>query len=361
MADNLNPKEISSTTIFSIIWAEFACCTLVLALRVYSQFFIVRRPAADDFVMIGAWTLQLVASAISSVSAAWGLGTYFGALALEQRRNIAKFAFVFLPFGVFGPMLGRVSFILFIRSSVVVEVFHLRRWLLWALLVLQVVLNVVPVIMEFTQCFPVESLWDASEGEESCGEASSVQYYVYFQGAFNAFTDLILILIGVLVVIRLQLPLYTKIVLSVVLSFGVFAMAATILKSIQLRILRRHDMSYGYAMWNIWSLTEGAVVIMAASAPRLRAMLLVLRRKSGPSPYGHNRNSDGYEARRGDTRRPWDHGHTSDEILLETSPIVQQAANLDRTLAGDGSDRRWDPFTKSGDLSLHSLSGASAI
>jgi hypothetical protein len=47
--------SVAQSTLYALIWAEFALCTAVMALRGYSQIFIVRRPCVDDLVMLGAY------------------------------------------------------------------------------------------------------------------------------------------------------------------------------------------------------------------------------------------------------------------------------------------------------------------
>ncbi|KAL3461997.1 hypothetical protein BJX64DRAFT_299804 [Aspergillus heterothallicus] len=292
--------SISQRGLYTAIWVEYGICTVVMALRAYSQVFVLRKFAADDIVMLGAYIVQGVASALCTVSASYGLGTSVAELTYQQIVNVLKYAMISMPFGVFAPLLGRISFMLFLLSSVI-TVHKLRRKLLWGLIVLQTVINLIPCILQFTQCDPVEALWNPLQLIARCQGAMVVLRFGYFQGAFNALTDLILIMIGLAVIISLKMRMSNKIVLGAILSLSSLAMVAAILKTIQLRDMNSLNFSHSMGLWAIWFLTEGTVVIVTASVPRLRA-IVVLGRKGNSSytPYLTPEGSNGpppYEER----------------------------------------------------------------
>ncbi|KAL2823545.1 hypothetical protein BDW59DRAFT_163123 [Aspergillus cavernicola] len=279
MNEDEKPAVVAQSTLYTLIWVEFGICTIVVGLRAYSQLLVVRRPCLDDLVMLGAYILQGVASGLCTASAYWGQGSDFSELLRDRKAvvNMLKFAMISMPFGVLGPMLARISFILFLIVTVL-TVHNLRRKSLWVLIVLQVVINAIPIIMQFTLCRPLSGMWDPFEHRQACRAGKIVQQYGFFQGAFNALTDLILIVTGLLVIIHLKLRLQTKVALCVILSLSSLAMIAAILKTIQLQLMVTASTSYAYAMWTIWFLTEGTVLIITASVPRIRP-LIILRNK----------------------------------------------------------------------------------
>ncbi|KAL2826467.1 hypothetical protein BDW59DRAFT_179574 [Aspergillus cavernicola] len=299
METTLATDVVSQTALYTAIWVEYGICTVVMILRAYSQFFLLRKFSADDVVMLGAYLCQGVASALCTTSAYWGLGSSITDLSYTEIVHVLKYAMISMPFGVFAPLLGRISFILFLLASVV-TVHKLRRKLLWTLIGLQVVINIIPIILQFTQCDPVSALWNPLQLLSSCQGAVVVQRYGYFQGAFNALTDLILIMIGLAVIVSLKMRLSNKIVLASILSLSLLAMIAAILKTTQIRIMNTVNFSYALGLWTIWFLTEGTVVIVTASVPRLRA-IIVLRRHAKSSynnaytPSDSNRPPPAYE------------------------------------------------------------------
>jgi hypothetical protein len=200
-------RTVPASALYLVIWIEFGICTVVIALRAYSQLLVVRRPFVDDVVMIGAWVccsplspplplvsslankycsekiMQAISSGLVTASTNYGLGRALAELMLDRPRiiNMLKYAMISMPFGVLGPMLGRISFILFLQNTVL-TVHALRRKLLWGLVALQVVINVIPIILQFTQCKPASALWDPVLFVTACRGAMVVQRYGYFQG-----------------------------------------------------------------------------------------------------------------------------------------------------------------------------------
>ncbi|KAL2811416.1 hypothetical protein BJX63DRAFT_276341 [Aspergillus granulosus] len=214
-------KVISPSALYTLIWVEFAICTVVIALRTYSQLLVVRRPFVDDVVMLGAYIMQAIASGLCTASTYWGLGARLATLMLDRTRvvNMLKYAMISMPFGVVGPMLGRISFILFLQNTVL-TVHALRRKLLWGVIGLQLVINLIPIVLQFTQCKPANALWDPYKFQTACRDALLVMRYGFFQGAFNALTDFGLIVIALLVIVHLKLRLQTKVALCLILSLS---------------------------------------------------------------------------------------------------------------------------------------------
>ncbi|BCS19478.1 uncharacterized protein APUU_12306S [Aspergillus puulaauensis] len=286
MDRSTDDNSISQRTLYATIWVEYGICTVVMLLRAYSQFFVLRRFTVDDYVMLGAYLCQGVASALCTASAHWGLGASVMSLSYKQIVNVLKFVMISMPFGVIAPLLGRISFILFLLSSVITAHNPRRKWL-WGLVALQLVINTIPCILQFTQCRPASALWDPMNLIQKCQGAVVVQKFGYFQGAFNALTDLILTVIGLVVILSLKTHRSNKIALCSILSLSLLAMIAAILKTVQIRIMNTFEFSQAMGLWAIWFLTEGTVVIVTASVPRLRAIVVLgrQRQKSSYNPY----------------------------------------------------------------------------
>ncbi|KAJ0416691.1 hypothetical protein BJY00DRAFT_316570 [Aspergillus carlsbadensis] len=323
--------SISRSAMYTAIWAEYGICTLVMALRAYSQAFVLRKFAADDIVMLGAYIIQGVGSILSTVSTSYGLGACIVDLNYQQIVNVLKYAMISLPFGVIAPLLGRISFILFLLNSVI-TVHKLRRKLLWGLIVLQTILNIIPCILQFTQCDPVEALWDPLQLLDGCQGAIAVLRFGYFLGGFNGLTDFSLTIAGLVVIASLKMRRSSKIVLCVILSLSSLAMIAAILKAVQLRAVNTPNFSHGLGVWTIWSLTEGTVVIVTASVPRLRAIIVLGRNGNATyTPYLTPEGSNGpppYEER---SRKRRSVRTTYVETSLDDVPIYK-----------GGEDRRAD-------------------
>ncbi|RDW63216.1 uncharacterized protein DSM5745_10327 [Aspergillus mulundensis] len=280
-------QAVSHGAMYATIWVEYGITTVVMVLRAYSQVFILRKFTADDLVMVGAYVVQGIASSLVTASVHHGLGSSWNPTSLssvQDATEMLKYAMISMPCGTIASMLGRISFILFLLKSVI-TVHNLRRKVLWGLIACQFV-NVIPCVLQFTQCNPVSALWDPLKLIEKCQGATMVQNWGYFQGAFNGLTDLFLTGIGLAVILTLKMSRRNKIILSSIVSLSLLAMIASILKTVQLRTMNSPRFSYAMAIYAIWFLTEATVVIVTASVPRLRA-IIVLGKQTKPSynPY----------------------------------------------------------------------------
>ncbi|KAL4795821.1 hypothetical protein BDV19DRAFT_362129 [Aspergillus venezuelensis] len=331
MADSISP--ISKPSLYTAIWVQYGICTTVMVLRGYSQFFVLRKFATDDFVMLGAYIIQGVASALVTTATYWGLGSSVLDLDYTKVTQVLKYTMISQPFGVIAPLLGRISFMLFLLNSVITvhTASDFRRKLLWCLVALQVPVNIVPCILQFTQCDPVDALWDPLRLMTHCQGALVVKRFGYFQGAFNALTDLILIVIGVAVIISLKMRRSNKMVLSGILSLSLLAMIAAILKTVQLGKITSMEFSKAMGLWAIWFLTEGTVVITTASVPRLRAIIVIGRQRPKSSynyNYNYNYNQYNYNGATPNTSRldPRARPTTSDknQILMTTDLHIER-------------------------------------
>ncbi|RYC64198.1 hypothetical protein CHU98_g2001 [Xylaria longipes] len=74
------------------------------------------------------------------------------------------------------------------------------------------IVNLVLIVVTFAQCTPVTFLWNrvGSNSRGTCWPPTIQQNYGYFQGAFSAWSDLILALFPILIIRQLNMPLRTK-------------------------------------------------------------------------------------------------------------------------------------------------------
>lgn len=59
MESGTDSNSISPEALYATIWVEYGICTVVMLLRAYSQFFVLRKFTIDDFVMLGAYVRPL--------------------------------------------------------------------------------------------------------------------------------------------------------------------------------------------------------------------------------------------------------------------------------------------------------------
>ena len=151
-----------------------------------------------------------------------------------------------------------------------------RAWFLYILLALLITINIATVGIIFGQCLPARKLWEPSINGH-CLSPTIQPDYSYFQGSFSALSDLVLALFPTVIIWNLQMRLSVKIGIASAMGLGVFAAAAAIVKTYELRLLNaKSDFTYETTGLIIWFSTEMYVIIIAACVPTLRPLLPLL-------------------------------------------------------------------------------------
>ena len=98
--------------------------------------------------------------------------------------------------------------------------------------------------------------------------------------AWNSTTDLALTLLPILILKSLNMKTSTRAALGVVMGMSVFAMIAAIVKTIELQYIgERDDFTWDTVIFVIWFSVENYVVIISASVPTIRPLILWIWKK----------------------------------------------------------------------------------
>lgn len=154
-----------------------------------------------------------------------------------------------------------------------------KKWFLWGAIITQLIVNLATVIQILIQCEHVSSLWD-SRVKGRCWSPKIQAATGFFQGAWNSTTDLALTLLPILILKSLNMKTSTRAALGVVMGMSVFAMIAAIVKTIELQYIgERDDFTWDTVIFVIWFSVENYVVIISASVPTIRPLILWIWKK----------------------------------------------------------------------------------
>lgn len=115
--------------------------------------------------------------------------------------------------------------------------------------------------------------------------------------AFSSLSSLILALFPILIIKDLQLEMRLKVALVVVMSMGIVATAASIVKTVEIRNLATPDFTYNATTLVYWFISENWLIILAASIPTIGPLYFVLLGKrtaesfAAPSKPGRSTSS----------------------------------------------------------------------
>ncbi|OJJ50417.1 hypothetical protein ASPZODRAFT_129044 [Penicilliopsis zonata CBS 506.65] len=269
--------------LLATIWTLTTLSIVTMALRIYAKIKI-NKFSADDIIMLGSLALLIAGSGIANVSVAYGLGHHYSSLAHAREVKAVLYYCVTQTLGISACTVGRIAFIvylvrLFPSSSPV-------RLVFWLLVVAQGVINVVSILLLFLQCgADVAPVFDYTLPETNCMALSVQINYGYFQGAFNSATDLFLAVFPTYTFWGLQLRFRIKVALVCLLGLGIFAMVASIVKTVELStIANTTDPTVDQVTLLRWVYIESAIVIITSSIPCLRPLFVAMSKNFSSSP-----------------------------------------------------------------------------
>lgn len=123
----------------------------------------------------------------------------------------------------------------------------------------------------FTQCRPIAKQWDSSV-DGVCSGTKMFSDLGYFVSAYSAFLDIFFGLYPIPFIMRLSMPLKSRITVSASLGLGVVACIVSIYKLIifgDIFEIVAKDPTYPLPFLNMLGLAEGSILIICASVPTL--------------------------------------------------------------------------------------------
>ncbi|PTU24874.1 hypothetical protein P175DRAFT_0471444 [Aspergillus ochraceoroseus IBT 24754] len=317
------------------IWAAVAVVIVIVALRVIAKIKI-HQFRVDDVLMVVASILTIVASVFLTIAVNYGFGSDLMTQAFDNQKMVLKSIAIQVPLVTISTTLARCSFILYLL--VILGSNKIYRIILWALMGLQFAANITSAVLPLSICRDVRILWNPTI-KTTCGNIEDVVKFAYFTGSLNCAVDFFLAVFPTLVVWNLNLLFRIKISLIVLLSLGIVAMVASIIKTTKLNDIpsvTNLGSSTGIELIR-WGYTENVIIIITSSIPCIRPLVISSVRKfsSGgisrsyelTGPFGGSR-----------TRRTGGGGHGRTDTALSTNG---KGSRFDRSMnAETGSIER---------------------
>ncbi|PYH91194.1 hypothetical protein BO71DRAFT_401584 [Aspergillus ellipticus CBS 707.79] len=257
--------------ILALNWTAVAVAILVMTLRVVAKLRI-RHFAVDDTIMLCASALALAASIMITLAIENGYGRHYKILSHTSQVLALKYYTGFQCLSIVATGAGRAAFTIYLlkilRQERAVEI------ILWCIFGVQIVINTVSVITVLAQCKDVRSIWDTSI-IPVCWDPNVDRIYGYAQCSINTGTDLFLALFPTYTFWNLNLRMRIKISLVVLMSLGLIAMIASIMRIFYLKtISERGDQTAATVSLTRWALVECYLVIITASIPCIRSLII---------------------------------------------------------------------------------------
>ncbi|KAJ5612618.1 hypothetical protein N7510_005812 [Penicillium lagena] len=273
-----------------------AFATILVALRVYTYFFVVRNKGGWALLWaVVAWGLGVPSTVLYSIAAYYGAGNHIWIVERAPKLSSALlFLWITANLVCFSVGFAKLSMTMYILE-VQDRTYKWGKWILLGAVGVNFMCYIVTIPMVFTQCTPSEKLWYQTL-PGNCDGTHRAFYWAIWTGAWGTATDLLLAIYPVFIIWNLRIRTQLKLVISVLMGLGVVTAACSLAKTINYgRLLVATDQTYEIAPLMIYGITEMWVVLIASSGAPLWPLVRIIaggaRPQYGPSSaYASSRN-----------------------------------------------------------------------
>ncbi|KAF7528052.1 hypothetical protein G7054_g10244 [Neopestalotiopsis clavispora] len=270
--------------LLALFWTEAAISIIFVALRFYTRF-LMRGIGVDDWLMLVALILFVIALGCCTVLVHYGLGRHAAWLPASDIAQVAKWNWIIQPFGIMDLPFVKLSIsVLFLKLLGPKDKW--QRWFLYVNMVLFTIVFVLASIFSFVQCNPPRALWEVVPGS-SCWDPAIQANWGTFGSSYSAFLDFALALLPITILRGLQMSLKKKISLAALLSAGVLSGIFAVIKTIQAQELGvREDVTWSTVELYAWGTSEVFLNIVCGCIPTLKPLYEKLVNKKQIFPSG---------------------------------------------------------------------------
>ncbi|KAL4862151.1 hypothetical protein BDV12DRAFT_49687 [Aspergillus spectabilis] len=258
---------------------------IALGIRLWTRTFIARGFRWDDFLMIIAFLMSCVLSAVTLDMLKWGLGVHGWDVPISHlspmflKLNVAA-AIIYCV----GTGFLKVSVLLFYMRIFPSRNFHSA---VWVLVGIAAGYNIASVLVNVFACSPIVKSWDVRITGGSC---INRPVFYFANAGLGIFTDFATVLVPVPWLRRLQMPLRQKIAVGCILAMGCFVGVVSCVRLSSLyTLLNDDDLTWATTNALMWCVIELNLGITGGCVTAMRPFV----RRYFPRLLGLSSNSSG--------------------------------------------------------------------
>ncbi|PCG95489.1 Hypothetical protein PENO1_073310 [Penicillium occitanis (nom. inval.)] len=280
----------TGTALVRGIWVAMAVAIIMVILRVYAKAKI-HQFRADDVLMMIAMALAVISTVFLNLSIHHGFGQNLKELVLAGYVSDVQLSLQYIaiqqPILTISSTLARCSFILYLLA--ILGNSKNYQHALWIVMIWQLAGNIVSAVLPLNICRNMKILWDWTT-KTTCGDTTAVIKFAYYSNSANSACDLFLAVFPTLIFWNLNLRLRVKVGLIVLLSLGIGAMVASIIKTTKLSSLpsaTNLGVTGGLEVGRC-AYIENAIIIITSSIPCIRPLIMFSVRKFSSRGYSRS-------------------------------------------------------------------------
>lgn len=209
-------------------------CTVVVGLRVLSRTCFARRRGVlgdlglDDYITVFCVVIVLVTCILVTIGSHYGLGRNMATLEPEQIVQALKWNVIISSILIWSFSLPKFAIIAILKR--ILDYGPKTAILFWGLALSSQACILATSVWWYKQCSPVEFGWNKLIPGGKCAPISVMADLGYFTSAYSAFLDIFFALYPIPFIMRLNMPLKSRIAVSVALGLSVLACFISIYK-----------------------------------------------------------------------------------------------------------------------------------
>ncbi|PMD64508.1 uncharacterized protein K444DRAFT_660403 [Hyaloscypha bicolor E] len=261
-------------TALAVTWSEFAAGTALMALRIYTNGFIIRRWNPDFWWAFSSYVCAILSSAFLTISVDNGIGAHFSPATPSSNPDPQSqlYQLIFTTFSILAIAFGKMAVIQFILQLEGTN--RNGKRILYICAASNCMVSFIFIPLLWAQCNPVNKIWNPSIAG-ACYGRETYTIFAYFQGSFGAALDTALALYPAIMLWHLQVKLHVKLGLVILFGFGILAAITAVVKTVQIGTVKAmQDTTFHQGYLDIWASTNLWVVFIASCIPTIRPILV---------------------------------------------------------------------------------------
>lgn len=264
------PNENEGPTILAATLTVTSLALVTLIIRLFVRIRMIRNVGWDDYTMIVAMALCVAGQVVIIPEVHYGAGKHINYIPPASLAKGVMYNFITQPIYVCAIAIVKISIGFFLLRVAATPFF--RR----AIQSVMVFMGIYTVACFFTivfQCTNVAILWDSSV-EAKCFSPQTLRGLGYTNTALNITTDLLFsIIIPIPMLWNVQMNIRTKSSIIGILSLGIFATAAALVKLSYLPSYgKQGDWLWDSRNITIWTVIETNIAIVAGNLPCMKPL-----------------------------------------------------------------------------------------
>ncbi|KAI2472855.1 hypothetical protein F4781DRAFT_382135 [Annulohypoxylon bovei var. microspora] len=278
-----------------VLWSLFAITSVIVILRVICRLRFARLQriglGLDDYITLFCMVLSLVVTILITIATGYGLGRHAYDLDDESRTIALKYNVIINAVLIWQFSLPKFAIIAILKR--ILNYGTRTAVLFWTLGITSQACFFAVSVWWFKQCDPVEFVWDKSIKGGTCADISIMINLAYFTSAYSAFLDIFFAFYPLPFIMRLNMPLRSRLGVASALSLSSLAFVASVIKLSALGeafAISAEDPTFPVPYLDILGMSEGYILIICSSLPTLGPLLRAAKIKLTSHDLGTNKS-----------------------------------------------------------------------